>query len=69
MTRKRLQELRRFEGHQMGLALADGSRIDDCQLVSAGRQDLGTLWLYHNGHDMFVASASVVDVWEVRSAA
>jgi hypothetical protein len=63
-----LEELRRLEGRQIGVALAYGSRIDDCQLVSVGRQRLGTLWLYHNGHDIFVDSVSIVDVWEVRSA-
>ena len=38
--------LRQWEGRQVSVALADGSRIDDCQLVSAGRCAAGTLWLH-----------------------
>ena len=47
--------LRQWEGRQVSVALADGSRIDDCQLVSAGRSAAGTLWLFTNGADLFVA--------------
>ena len=43
--------LRQWEGRQVSLALADGSRIDDCQLVSAGQNAAGTLWLFANGAD------------------
>jgi len=53
-----------LEGRQVSIALADGSRIDDCQLISAGRPKARTLWLYDNGIDRFVALADVRDIWE-----
>jgi hypothetical protein len=56
--------LRILEGRQISLALRDGSRIDDCQLVSAGRTATETLWLFTNGDDVFVPLHDVVDVWE-----
>ena len=45
----------------MNLSLIDGSRIDDCQLVLAGRFKL---WVFVNGHDTFVRLDRVTDVWE-----
>jgi hypothetical protein len=59
--------LRRWEGLQVSVALADGSRIDDCQLVSAGRNAAGTLWLFSNGADRFVPIGDVTAVWEAGS--
>ncbi|HEY4410864.1 MAG TPA: hypothetical protein VGO87_13370 [Acidimicrobiia bacterium] len=53
-----------FEGRQVSVALRNGSRIDDCQLVSAGGVRTGTLWLFSNGLDVFVSAAQVLDVWE-----
>ena len=52
-----------LEGHRVSLALADGSRLDDCELVSAGH-GATTLWLYVNGGDVFVSVADVTDAWE-----
>jgi len=63
--RKGLQLL---EGQQVSVALRNGSRIDDCQLVSAGRATTTTLWLFSNGADMFVSLGDVVDVWEAQAA-
>ena len=57
-----------LEGQQVNVALADGTRIDDCQLISAGRSDAPTLWLYTNGADRFVPLAEIRDVWESGSA-
>ena len=60
------------EGRRVSLALADGSRIDDVQLVSAGRGKLQTLWVLAYGMDTFVPLANVVALWEtagVRSEA
>ena len=45
----------------MNVALTDGSRIDDCQLVLAGK---AKLWVFVNGQDSFVQVDSVTDVWE-----
>jgi hypothetical protein len=56
--------LREFEGTDVCVALADGSRIDGCQLVSAGRGGNNTVWLYVNGFDAFIARSDIVAVWE-----
>ena len=61
MTRERRAELNQMEGRQVSLSLIDGSRIDDCQLVLAGRFKL---WVFVNGHDAFVHVDRVTDVWE-----
>jgi len=61
MTRERRAELNQLEGRQVSVALIDGSRIDDCQLVLAGRFKL---WVFVNGHDAFVRVDRVTDVWE-----
>jgi hypothetical protein len=53
-----------LEGRQVSVALEDGSRIDDCQLVSGPRADLDGLWLYTEGHDTIVPLDTVTEVWE-----
>ena len=60
-------KLRQWEGRQVSVALADGSRLDDCQLVSAGRNGAVSLWLFTNGADVFVALADVTAIWEAGS--
>lgn len=64
MTKERRNQIRTFEGQTVSLALADGTRLDGCQLVSACRHGTRTLWLYENGADQFVALDTVVDLWE-----
>ena len=62
--------LQQWEGRQVSVALADGSRIDDCQLVSAGRHETTSVWLFAGGVDRFVPTADLVDVQEyVRKSA
>jgi len=61
MTSERREELNQMEGRRVSLSLIDGSRIDDCQLVLAGRFKL---WVFVNGHDTFVRVDRVTDVWE-----
>jgi hypothetical protein len=68
MSRKTMSELRSLEGRQVSVALADGSRIDDCQLVSAGRPGVQTLWVFCNGADRFVPLLLVLEVWELQAA-
>ena len=68
MSQERIAELRSLEGRRVGVALADGSRIDAAELVSAGRSGACTLWVFTNGADAFVPLPDVVDVWEVRAA-
>jgi hypothetical protein len=65
MNGRHLQDLIRLEGRHVGLVLSDGSRIDDCQLVFAGRE---RVWVYANGRDSFVAAPTVIDFWESAQA-
>lgn len=51
----------------MSLCLVNGSRIDDCQMVSAGRGPAENMWVFSNGVDRFVALCEVVDCWEVAA--
>ena len=67
MNRKSLAHLRSLEGCQVSVALSDGSRLDDCQLVSAGRKEFQRLWLFVNGMDTFLSPFNVVAVWEAPS--
>jgi len=64
MAQQRVRGLHSIEGQQVDVALRDGTRIDDCQLVSSGRRRAQKLWLFVNGEDMFVSHGDVVDVWE-----
>ena len=56
--------LRSLEGRRVSVALSDGSRIDDCQLVSSGRRPFQRLWLFVNGIDAFLSPADVLAIWE-----
>ena len=60
----RLDDIEDLEGRRVSVALHDGSRIDDCQLVSGPREDLDGLWLYTEGHDTIVPLEAVTEVWE-----
>jgi hypothetical protein len=57
-------QLRALEGRQVSVALADGSRIDDCHLVSAPRGSSASVWIFANGADHFVPHHLVIDIWE-----
>ena len=60
------ERIRWLEGRQVSVVLANGTRIDRCELVSAGRHGVDTVWLHAGGTDTFVA---LVDVMEVHEAA
>ena len=64
MTKGQALQIRSLEGRCVCVALRDGSRIDDCQLVSCGRAALTSVWVYSNGSDRFVDLGDVVDLWE-----
>jgi hypothetical protein len=64
MSAHRIRDMQVLEGRRVGLALRGGDRIDDCQLISAGRGRARTVWLFANGTDTFVAFDEVVDLWE-----
>ena len=59
MTRELHAEIRRLEGRLVRLALADGSQIERCELVSAGHRRAGTLWVLLDGTDTFVPLTAV----------
>lgn len=65
MTHKGRGQLKHLEGHRVSVALDDGTRIDDCELVAVDRGPRGHLWVHANGVDAFVPFAKVADVWEV----
>jgi hypothetical protein len=51
----------------VSVALRDGTRIDDCNLVSSGRRGVHTLWLFAHGEDIFVPIDDIVDVRETHA--
>jgi hypothetical protein len=64
MTQDRVTSLiGHLEGRRVSLSLVDGSRIDDCELVSA-RHGAPTVWLFVNGGDIFVPVTEITDAWE-----
>jgi hypothetical protein len=66
MTEPRNQ-LAALEGRQVNVALRDGSRIDDCQLVSTGRTRVASIWLFANDTDTFVSYDDVAEIWEASA--
>jgi hypothetical protein len=64
MAKQQRRSARSIEGRQVNVALRDGTRLDDCNLVSTGRNCVDNMWLFTNGEDLFVALDDVVDVWE-----
>ena len=65
MSPHSLPTLRRLQGRHVAVALFDGTRLDDCQLVSVGRSTNGTLWLLVDDVDRIVPVDDVVDVVEL----
>ena len=66
MSQKERGQLKLLEGHRVSVALDDGTRIDDCELVAVPPSTRGHLWVHANGVDSFVPFNKVADVWEVR---
>ncbi len=64
MNTTTLPSMHPLEGRGVNVALRDGSRIDDCQLVSASRPGAQTIWLFVDGIDVFLPVAAVVEIWE-----
>ena len=69
MTTTERGNLATLEGRRVSVALRDGHRIDDGQLISAGVEPLDSIWLFTNGADRFIAFDDVIDVWEVLPSA
>ena len=66
MTHEVMARLVHLEGHRVSVAFADGTRLDDCELVSTGHNGASTVWLYANGDDVFAAPEQVLEIWESR---
>jgi hypothetical protein len=64
MASNQIRQLRALEGRRVSLAVRGGHRIDDCQLVSAGRGRTPTLWVFTDGADSFVPIDDVMEAWE-----
>jgi hypothetical protein len=62
-----IDQLRQFEGRRVCVALADGSRLEDCRLVSAGRGLAKTVWILTGGMDVFLPLPDVKAIWETVS--
>jgi hypothetical protein len=60
-----LHQVRRLEGQHVTVALANGSSVGDCTLVSAGRGRTTSLWLFYQGIDLFVPLCDIVEVSHV----
>jgi hypothetical protein len=58
-----IRQLKTLEGRRVSVAVRNGTRFDDCQLVSVGRGRASTVWVFINGIDTFLATADVIDVW------
>jgi hypothetical protein len=58
------QTVMQLEGSKVSVALSNGDRLDDCQLVAAPRGNTSRLWLFTAGIDLFVPLADVVAMWE-----
>lgn len=65
MSPRTLRSFRHLEGHHVSVALADGTRLDDCELVSAGRGAAASIWLHDGLDDRIVEAADILDVWEL----
>jgi hypothetical protein len=67
MDTQQRRKVASLEGRRVNLALRGGIRIDDCQLVSAGRGRPKRLWVFSNGQDAFIPMSEVVELWEAQS--
>ena len=60
--------MQRLEGSQVSVALRDGGRLDDCQLVSAPRGRSRRVWLFDGLMDVFVPVTDIIAVWETTTS-
>ena len=56
-------KLGQLQGRTVGMALATGERIDECQLISISQR--GRVWVFDGGEDIFIPVAIIRDCWEV----
>ena len=56
--------VKHLEGNKVSVALCNGDRLDDCELVAGPRGATRRLWLFTGGIDLFVPLTDVIAVWE-----
>ena len=59
-----IRTIKHLEGNRVSVALRNGDRLDDCELVAGPRGNTSRLWLFTAGIDLFVPMADVVALWE-----
>jgi hypothetical protein len=57
-----LAELRALEGERVDLTLRDGTRLEDCDLVSAGRLWAKSIWVVRDEIDHFIHIRDLLSV-------
>ena len=62
-------DFRSLEGHRVAVMLADGSQLDDVELISAGRGNVNSLWLNRQGIDVIVKKGEISELHEVTQSA
>ena len=67
-ARPRTSRFVAYEGGRVSVALADGSLIDDCELVSVGRGRAETIWVFTGEGDVFIPFAELLDLWPTMSS-
>lgn len=55
--------LRGIEGRQVTVMLTDGTRFDDCHLVSVGRLWARSVWLAKGDADLFVSPDEIANIF------
>jgi hypothetical protein len=64
MSPRTLRSFRHLEGQHVSVSLVDGTRLDDCELVSAGRGATASIWLHDGIDDRILSAADVIELWE-----
>jgi hypothetical protein len=67
MSTTAIAKLSELLGKRVGVSIAGGQRIDDCQLIALPVRNAQKFWLWTGREDVFVRQADVLDVWEASS--
>jgi hypothetical protein len=67
MSTTAITKLSKLLGKRVGVAIAGGRRIDDCQLIALPVRNATNFWLWTGREDVFVSQGDVLDVWEASS--
>jgi hypothetical protein len=56
------------EGRLVSITLRDGTLLSDCVVVSVGRGNVQTLWVFSKDADMFIPRGDVISIELSRQA-